>query len=262
MIIYKITNKINGKIYIGQTVGSLNKRWNRHCRKNSGCLALINAIEKYGKDGFTIEQIDSSSTLEELNKKENEWVLKCNSLYPNGYNLNTGGNNKRWSNETKLKMSKTHTGKLLSEKHKLSIKRSVIEKLDQNPDLKNKGRDKVSKSLKELYSKSKHPKKDKKVSDEGKERISESKKGIKNHMFGKKLTDSQLEGLKIAHKNRLKNLPSVLCHQNGQIYENVTIAARELRLVRSSVSNVLTGFRKSIRGYTFEYVKKSGSNET
>ena len=51
-IIYKITNIINNKVYIGQTVNTLKNRWCKHCHSN-GCRMLYNAILKYGKDSFT-----------------------------------------------------------------------------------------------------------------------------------------------------------------------------------------------------------------
>ena len=70
MIIYKITNKINGKVYIGQTIQPLKKRWNLHRAKKSGCPALTRAFEKYGKDNFDICIIDHAHAREELDNKE------------------------------------------------------------------------------------------------------------------------------------------------------------------------------------------------
>jgi group I intron endonuclease len=262
MIIYKITNKVNNKVYIGQTIHTIEKRWSRHCSKNSGCLALVNAIKKHKKDSFTIEQIDSASSVEELNKKENEWILKCNSLYPNGYNLNTGGDSKVWSDESKLKISKSHKNKILSKTHRHNISKGVLKAIDEDPEKFKKGTVKMCENMSKMIKSGNHPKKNKKVSKEGRQNMSESKKGSKNPMFGKRLTENQLNGLEVAYKNRINNLPSVYCHQNGKVYKTVTAAAKELDLARSSVSNVLTGFRKNIKGYTFEYFKTGNSNET
>jgi len=50
MIIYKITNKINKKIYIGQTIRHLSVRWGQHLRSKNGCTALKSALKKYGKE--------------------------------------------------------------------------------------------------------------------------------------------------------------------------------------------------------------------
>jgi group I intron endonuclease len=259
MIIYILTNLINNKIYVGQTVRSLEKRINQHL-KRSDCIAISSAIKKYGIESFKIEQIDSAETIEELNKKENEWILKLNTVYPNGYNLNTGGLNKRWSEFSKIKMSNSHKGKKLSQEHKINISNSVKSVFRKNPEklilpiiaLKNWNKAQIEKGF--------HPKRGKKLSEESKKNISNSKLGEKNPMFGKKLNKKQLQNIKTAQQKRIDNLPSILCHQNGKVYRLVTDAAKDLNVSRSSVSNVLIGHRKSCKGYTFEYVRKN-SNE-
>jgi len=118
MIIYKVTNNINGKIYIGQTINSLDKRWKRHtwkCTINKISMAITKAISKYGKENFTIEEIDKADSIKELNEKEIHYIKLYNSLSPNGYNLTTGGDNKRLSDETKNKISNSNKGKKASE---------------------------------------------------------------------------------------------------------------------------------------------------
>lgn len=106
MIIYKITNLINSKIYIGQTIGSIQQRWRKHCKKSSvGCSAIRNAISKYGKENFIIEQIDNASTIEELNIKEKYWIKTIQSISPLGYNLRSGGDNGLHNQETLEKQS-------------------------------------------------------------------------------------------------------------------------------------------------------------
>lgn len=96
MIIYKITNKINNKIYIGQTVTSLAARWYCHVHdsKRVASHPFYNAIKKYGKENFNIEEIGGANNITELNYQE--WLLihKHNTLWPNGYNLKEGGKNK------------------------------------------------------------------------------------------------------------------------------------------------------------------------
>lgn len=124
MIIYKITNKINNKIYIGQTIESLEKRWSRHnwkCTKSRNAMAITNAIIKYGKENFIIEQIDYANTIEELNNKEVYYIDYFNTMSPNGYNLKTGGDNKRLSDETKKKISEGNKGKKRTEETKKKL---------------------------------------------------------------------------------------------------------------------------------------------
>jgi group I intron endonuclease len=260
MIVYKITNIVNGKVYIGQTVRTLKARWAQHCSKK-GCLLIYNAIKKYGKDSFTIEQIHLANSLNELNQKETEYIKIFNSLYPNGYNLNTGGGNKKWSQKSKGKMSKSHMGKKLTESHKEAIRRSVKKVFTENPErLKNS-----HKALKDWNNQNRlkgyHPKRGKRLSEESKKRISEAKKGSKNPMFGKTISQSQKEAIRKALEKRKESLPKVLCHQNNTVYKNVHDAAQQLGLRRASVSNVITGRSKTIKGYSFEYIKEGTSNE-
>lgn len=63
--IYKITNKINGKVYIGKTIHSIETRWNQHIyeskKQRYECRPLYDAFNKYGIENFTIEEIDRCS---------------------------------------------------------------------------------------------------------------------------------------------------------------------------------------------------------
>lgn len=65
MIVYKITNRKNGNVYIGQTVKSLKQRWAQCCAPSSGCNALHNAILKHGTDAFQVEIFPSRKHLAE-----------------------------------------------------------------------------------------------------------------------------------------------------------------------------------------------------
>lgn len=90
MIIYLVTNLINGKQYVGQTVQDLKKRWQGH-QHGSSCRVLSQAINKYGKDNFKIEVLDKAKTIDDLNTLEIKYINKLNTISPNGYNLQTGG---------------------------------------------------------------------------------------------------------------------------------------------------------------------------
>lgn len=91
--IYKITNAVNGKVYIGQTKGSIRSRFTQHCRPDNPCVALRNAINKYGKNCFFIEVIDTAINDKELDKKEIFWIKQYRSTDNKyGYNIAAGGN--------------------------------------------------------------------------------------------------------------------------------------------------------------------------
>jgi group I intron endonuclease len=124
-IIYLITNKITGEMYVGQTINKLKERWWGHCAKTIACPRLYYAIKKYGKDQFYIDQIDSGSSYVELGIKEVYWIAKLNTLSPNGYNLTTGSKLCKISEETKKKIGLASKGN----KHNLGRKATQEAKL-------------------------------------------------------------------------------------------------------------------------------------
>lgn len=87
-VIYKITNNINGKLYIGQTI-NFDRRLREHKLAKDN-YPIHTAIRKYGWGNFTMEVIDEAYDRDELNKKETYWVAYYNSTNT-GYNLRTGG---------------------------------------------------------------------------------------------------------------------------------------------------------------------------
>jgi group I intron endonuclease len=110
MIIYKSTNKITGKIYIGQTTKSLEKRIKGHIKESKidKSRPFLLSIKKYGIDNFTFEVIDTTNNLDELNNKEIYWIDFYNSVSPNGYNVTGGGQGKKMvsTNELGKRISK------------------------------------------------------------------------------------------------------------------------------------------------------------
>jgi hypothetical protein len=91
-IIYKITSP-SGKVYVGQTICSFEKRMREHKNPNSGCTAISNAIQKYGNQ-MKYEIIEDNVPHEHLDDREIYWIKELNSMSPDGYNLNSGGNAK------------------------------------------------------------------------------------------------------------------------------------------------------------------------
>lgn len=90
--IYKITNKITNKIYIGQSINPM-KRWQSHksharCGHEIGKNPLYDAMRKYGEENFLFEII---GWYEDYNEKEKYFIKYYNSLIPNGYNIQQGG---------------------------------------------------------------------------------------------------------------------------------------------------------------------------
>lgn len=152
--VYKITNLINGKIYVGMRKGNINnfeKYW------GSGIL-IKRAILKYGIENFKKEVIEEATTRNNLASKEIFWIKELNSLAKNGYNISKGGfgangvipseetrrkiglaslgrkmpkgkDSKcyglKHSYETRMKMGASRKGKKLSEAHKKSLSKAL-----------------------------------------------------------------------------------------------------------------------------------------
>lgn len=91
-IIYKITNKVNGKSYIGQTRYTIEFRWRQHQHKKDNTY-FHNAIHKYGIDNFSIEILEECD-FRDLNSREIFYIAKYDT-FNSGYNLTIGGDGNR-----------------------------------------------------------------------------------------------------------------------------------------------------------------------
>lgn len=91
--IYKITNTINGKLYIGQTSASIEERWKEHIknarRENIQNRPLYKAINKYGLDNFKIDIIEEIPN-EDIVSREKYWI-EYYGTFKHGYNATIGG---------------------------------------------------------------------------------------------------------------------------------------------------------------------------
>jgi hypothetical protein len=106
MIIYKITNLVNGKSYIGQTVHSFSKRYQAKCWWKSKNINQYfkKAILFYGPEKFQIETLhENVGSLEELNLLEISLIKDHNTIFPNGYNFYSGGQNLEFPNDPKIR---------------------------------------------------------------------------------------------------------------------------------------------------------------
>jgi group I intron endonuclease len=157
MIVYKIENKINGKIYIGQTINLLKNRIIEHIKENKN--PIQKALNKYGSESFNITIIDHGNSREDLKEKEIHWISFYNSKVPNGYNITNGGEGFSGSHtkESKEKNRQAHLGKKVSEETLQKMRKPhgpMSEETKQkhrgsnNPSKKPEVRKKISQSLK------------------------------------------------------------------------------------------------------------------
>ena len=152
-IIYVITNVVNGKQYVGQTKQSVVRRWRLHVRStlNGSTYVLHCAIRKYGAEEFIVKQIDSAESLAKLNEKEALHILQLKTLAPSGYNLTTGGDSFKFSEETCRKISDSSKGKVILAKTRSKMSKALI-----GHSVSAKTKEKISLALAKQYCKQGH----------------------------------------------------------------------------------------------------------
>jgi group I intron endonuclease len=93
MLVYKITNSVNNKVYIGITTKSLDYRWRGHLiqLRQDNQRTIYRAMRKHGQENFSIEEIAQAVTTEELGLLEQKYILQYNSFGSGGYNMCAGG---------------------------------------------------------------------------------------------------------------------------------------------------------------------------
>ena len=204
--IYIHKNKINGKVYIGQTSQRPEKRWDNG-RGYETSSKFYKAIQKYGWDNFEHIILYTNLTLEEANQKEQELIKQYKACDDNfGYNITCGGHNFTHSEETKQKIGAANHIALQGNKWS-EHQRELISKMftgEGNP----------------FYGKH--------HTEESKRLISEHRKGKRageeHPMYGKHHTEKSLQ--KMSEGRRNKGGKPVRCINTGNIFNTANEAAR------------------------------------
>jgi len=208
--IYKITNLMDNKCYIGQTTeNNYEKYIDNHFKyafnnKDNGDRYFYNSIRKYGKKNFKWEILGFCDSLEELNEAEIEaiWFFRSfgsdgeimDSVY--GYNLTKGGGGSsglKHTEETKKQMSISNTGKKRTEE----TKKKISESKKGTPSSR-KGK-KLSEDTKKKIGIANTGKKH---TEETKKKMSESRTGENNNFYGKEHTDESKKKMSDALRGR------------------------------------------------------------
>lgn len=192
--IYKITNTLNQKSYIGQTITKLSERFAKHKylanhpEQQHNVSYIHRAIHKYGIENFTfetVEQIDNSL----LNEREKYWIQYYNTFVPDGYNLTKGGDGTAGFSRPQ------------SEEEKKQRSESLKQYYKNHPEAK----EKIGKRTSELW---KNPEYRRKVTQSNKEFYKNHPdmfKGKNNPMYGKHHTEQALKKIRAhAAKQKLK----------------------------------------------------------
>ncbi len=212
-IIYKATNKINGKSYIGQTINGLNKRKYNHEKEseyNNTSNVFHNAIRKYGNDAFEWEIISKGFPYLFIDIFEMYWINYYNTYEGDGYNMTKGGNKPpRLCGEQNGFFNRSHSEESI--KKMLNTRSSNKEWLEKIQNKSEEHKRKISESNKLIRT-------DDWKSTIGKKAVSKREKTLKergidfkgknNPMYGVKRTEDWKEN----QKERIKNEKPILCN--------------------------------------------------
>ena len=194
--VYKITNTVNNKAYIGISIHEPEKGRIKDHLSGRGNQLLANAIEKYGKDAFSHEVLEANVFDEFLSELEMAYIAKFNTVAPHGYNLSYGGKHGTHSEETRRKISEAKKGKKMS----VEARRKLSKAKKGKPNFRARGR----KCSEETRRKISEANKGRKQSKEHRRKNSEANKGEKNANFGNKGEKSPAFGRKHSAETRRK----------------------------------------------------------
>lgn len=213
--VYKITNNVNGKVYIGQSI-NIKNRWKDHVyalnRGDSNCTLLQRAWNKYKQNSFSFEILELCLE-NELDNVEIKYINLYDAIN-NGYNIEPGGN--------------------------------------ENKHLSGKTKQKISNAAKErLSDPAKNPMYDKHHTDETKAKISASKKG----KLLSEETKKKLSEVRMGHPGYNKNLIPVYCVELDKIFICASEAAKILGINGTNILPCCRHDygRKTCGGYHWEF---------
>lgn len=228
MIIYKVTNKVNDKYYIGLTTSTLEKRKIEHISNSKNPdMYFTRALQKYGPENFDWEIIDTADDIEMLQIKEMFWIWHWKSHSPLGYNLTDGGEGTFGyihTEEAKEKNRKAHLGYKHTEEWKRNRRNKM--KLEKNP-FYGKNHTEESKEKMRLANLGKEPW-NKGLTKETNEIIkyqSENMIGKKNKL-GYKFTQEEKERIYGNRHLSTKGKPWSKARRDAQIKKNLNIEVK------------------------------------
>ena len=198
--IYIITNKINGKQYVGQTIKTHDLRFRQHIRKRKSYIG--NAINKYGEDNFKVELILRCDN-KMLDEYEIKFISAYNTIKPNGYNLTEGGSVNILTEESREKIRQSKLGK----KHTDDAKRKIGE-ANSGRKHTEEHKKKIGNAFKGTVLTEEHKEKISKANT-GKKRTDEMKKRISEAGKGRKHTEETKERLKQVNTGRKMPIEAV-----------------------------------------------------
>lgn len=261
-IVYKHTNKINGKIYIGITSQKPNKRW-QHGYGYKDNQHFYRAIQKYGWDNFEHEILYEDIEEEIALSKEMELIELYHSNNPNlGYNKDNGGTIGKMTLESIEKVRQWHLGRELSEEtiKKISESHKGIAAGENNPMYGKHHTEETKRKLSESakartgWKHSEETKKKIGAKHKGKIVSRETREKLSKARTGKRYTEEQK--LKLRGRNTISVAQLTLDGELVAIYPSIAEASRQLNIAEPLIVNCCKRKNKQTHGYVWRYAKE------
>lgn len=196
--IYLLTNKVNGRQYVGQSI-NIKKRMREHANANKkDCAYLHNAIRKHGWENFDLQMLIVVDNKEDMNRYERELIEHYQTLSPGGYNCKDGGLSGMVSEATRRKQSASKLGKSQNLTPEQRAARAAVW-------LGRKHSEETKQRMREWNLGRKMPETSATFSDEYRQKMSELKKGQTPWIAGKRHTDEARAKMSAAHKGKPKS---------------------------------------------------------
>ena len=248
-VIYKITNKLDGKIYVGKTARTLEIRMKEHLRHNE--TYIERALKKYGIEAFEVSVIEECDSEEKLNEREMYWIALLDCRYPNGYNMSEGSEGSLGHTvpeSMRQKLSAMRSGKKLSLENRQNIGRGC----------KGKRHSEKTKAILSSVQKQKHAVicvESRKIFDSitaAAKSINVTRSTLRNALDNENRTAGGLHWISLNEKptQEYKSCKrSIRCVETNEIFESIAAAAKWAKVASNNVSAAVNGRMKSAGGY-------------
>ena len=259
------TNRVNGKVYIGRTCQTLERRAGTQGNNYKSCHKFWNAIQKYGWDNFVPSILLDNLTFKEAALKEIEFINEYKSTdIKYGYNIIDSVSNdysdkerlslseavsKSMTPEHRKMLSQLHTGKKMSKEacQKMSKAKKGVPRGPRPQEVKDKIRAKLTgrKSTLEQRAKISEAKKGSIPWNKGKSHSESTRQKLREANLGKVIPNETRQKISQTMKTIRQDFnpmsKKVKCVETGEIYDTMTLAAKAKNISVSTVS-------KSVRG--------------
>ena len=244
--IYKIQNQINNKVYIGSSI-DINRRWQHHkdaafnINAHQYNYPLMQDFRKYGIENFSFEILELIENTQEMIEKEHNYIIQYNCIIPNGYNQTDNTNSPMFDEKVQKKVRDTKRKKYGKKIVEIDSNNNIIDKWNSIGECSEKTgliRSKIS-----------------------------SVCNGKRHTTGERIfrfidnNGEIIEPVKQVNKTNYnmitKNSKKVAKLDNDnnelQIYDSISIAAKENNCDPSGISKVCNQKRNKCGGYKWKY---------